>query len=124
MAEYSRDSSFNMGIAHLTRIDEILYAVAESASESNYLAWLESLKLLSREVFFLFDVDELKKNAELENACCNAITQLNKHKDFESKTKCYNALIKYEYFLKRQLADRKMLMAFSKDLKVAISDLG
>jgi hypothetical protein len=124
MAEYSRDSSFNMGIAHLTRIDEILYAVAESASEGNYLAWLESLKLLSREVFFLFDEKELKENAELENECALAITNLQKYKTFEYKNKCYNSLIKYEYFLKRQLAERKMLMAFSKDLRVSISDLG
>jgi hypothetical protein len=124
MAEYSRDSSFNMGIAHLTRIDEILYAVAESASESNYLAWLESLKLLSREVFFLFDQKELDENAKLENDCSKYITELNQQKNISSKTKCYNSLIKYEYFLKRQLAERKMLMAFSKDLKVAISDLG
>ena len=113
-----------MGIAHLTRIDEILYAVAESASESNYLAWLESLKLLSREVFFLFDQKELDENAKLENDCSKYITELNQQKNISSKTKCYNSLIKYEYFLKRQLAERKMLMAFSKDLKVAISDLG
>jgi hypothetical protein len=124
MAEYSRDSSFNMGIAHLTRIDEILYVVAESASEGNYYAWLESLKLLSREVFFLFDKDELKENTELENNCAKDVSLLLKNKDFESKAKCYNSLIKYEYFLKRQLADRKMLMAFSKDLRVSISDLG
>jgi hypothetical protein len=124
MAEYSRDSSFNMGIAHLTRIDEILYAVAENASENDYIGWLESLKLLSREVFFLFDDDEFKENTKLENSCCEAINELNKNKDFESKVKSYNALTKYEYFLKKQLAERKMLMAFSKDLKVAISDLG
>lgn len=124
MAEYSKDSSFNMGIAHLTRIDELLYMIAECSANGDYEGWLVGLNLLSREVFFLFDKDEMEENAKLENNCADSINNFQKKKDFENKQKSYNALVQYEYFLKKQLAERKMLMAFSKDLKVAISDLG
>jgi len=39
MGDYTRDSSFNMGIAHLTRIDAILYDVASASSEEDFISW-------------------------------------------------------------------------------------
>ena len=55
MADYTRDSSFNMGIAHLTRIDAILYDIASASSEEDYITWHNTLNVLSREVSFLFN---------------------------------------------------------------------
>lgn len=124
MTEYSRDSTFNMGIAHLTRIDNLLCLVAQSSAENDYPNWFESLNLLSREVFFLFDPEEMEMGVNLQNACARAINEFNNKRSFECKQEAYNKLVDYEYFLKKQLAERKMLMAFSKDLRVSISDLG
>jgi len=124
MAEYSRDSSFNMGIAHLTRIDGLLYMVAEASSENDYNGWLDALNLLNREVFFLYNKTEMEESIENENACVDCIRRFQEEKTIDAKRGVYNSLVKYEYFIKKQLADRKMLMAFGKDLKVSISDLG
>jgi len=113
-----------MGIAHLTRIDALLYDVANCAGEEDYEGWHKNLNLLSREVFFLFNEDEMNLSIELDNNCAYAINEFKNNKIFENKSIAYNNLIKYELFIKQQLAQRKMLMAFSKDLKVSISDLG
>lgn len=124
MAEYSRDSSFNMGIAHLTRIDALLYAISDSASEEDYFTWHKALTLLSREVFFLYSPEEMNENNKLDNECVEMINKYNSEKTIYNKQKAYNALINYELFVKKQLSERKMLMAFSKDARFAIADLG
>lgn len=123
MTEYSRDSSFNMGIAHLTRIDALLYDVTYFSGEEDYENWHKSLNALSREVFFLFNETEMEEGANHDNDCANAINCFKLNRTYEDKTYCYNCLIAYELFIKQQLAQRKMLMAFSKDLRVSISDL-
>jgi hypothetical protein len=123
MADYTRDSSFNMGIAHLTRIDAILYDIASASSEEDYINWHNTLNVLSREVSFLFNKDETTASVNADNTCANSINEFLKDKTFENKSKAYNALVKYELFIKKQLSQRKMLMAFSKDTKSAISDL-
>ena len=122
--EYSRDSSFNMGIAHLTRIDALLYDVTSFSGDEDYENWHRSLNALSREVFFLFNETDMTQSAEHDNNCANAINNFKIDKTYGNKTICYNQLIAYELFIKQQLAQRKMLMAFSKDLRVSISDLG
>jgi hypothetical protein len=124
MAEYSTDSSFNMGIAHLARIDSLLYAVADASGEKDYCKWLDALNLLNREVFFLYNSTDMEISVNHENTCAIKINEYFNEKTVQAKSEAYNALVKYEYFIKKQLADRKMLMAFSKDLKVSISDLG
>lgn len=124
MTDYSRDSSFNMGIAHLTRIDGLLYDVAMHAHEEDYERWHNTLTILSREVFFLFDSEEMNKNIELDNTCAEAISNFKIEHTFLNKSKAYNALIAYELFIKQELAERKMLMAFSRDVRSAIADLG
>jgi hypothetical protein len=124
MAEYSSDSSFNMGIAHLTRIDSLLYAVAEASGERDYCKWLDALNLLNREVFFLYNPADMETSINHENTCSKNINEYFSEKTIQAKSEAYNSLVKYEYFIKKQLADRKMLMAFSKDLRVSISDLG
>ena len=123
MGDYTRDSSFNMGIAHLTRIDAILYDIASASSEEDYINWHNTLNVLSREVSFLFNKDETTASVNADNTCANSINEFLKDKTFENKSKAYNALVKYELFIKKQLSQRKMLMAFSKDTKSAISDL-
>ena len=124
MGEYTRDSSFNMGIAHLTRIDAILYDIALASSEEDYIAWHNILNVLSREVSFLFNPDETELSIEADNKCANSINEYLSDKNFENKSKAYNALVSYELFIKKQLSQRKMLMAFSKDLRSSITDLG
>jgi hypothetical protein len=123
MTEYSRDSTFNMGIAHLARIDALLYDVAYASAEDDYVNWHKSLTLLVREVFFLFTEEEMQENARLDNRCVDAINKFKTNKDYESKSAAYNCLVDFELFIKQQLAQRKMLMAFNKDLRVSISDL-
>ncbi len=123
MADYTRDSSFNMGIAHLTRIDAILYDIASASSEEDYITWHNTLNVLSREVSFLFNKDETELSVKADNTCANSINEFIRDKTFENKSKAYNALVDYELFIKKQLSQRKMLMAFSKDTKSAISDL-
>ena len=123
MADYTRDSSFNMGIAHLTRIDAILYDIASASSEEDYITWHNTLNVLSREVSFLFNKDETELSIKADNTCANSINEYLRDKTFENKSKAYNALVDYELFIKKQLSQRKMLMAFSKDTKSAISDL-
>jgi len=123
MADYTRDSSFNMGIAHLTRIDAILYDIASASSEEDYIAWHNILNILSREVSFLFNEGETKSSTDADNACADSINDYLGDRNFDNKTKAYNALVNYELFIKKQLSKRKMLMAFSKDTKSAISDL-
>jgi len=123
MADYTRDSSFNMGIAHLTRIDAILYDVANASAEEDYISWHNNLNILNREVFFLFNVEEMNKSVKKDNLCSTGINAFLQDKTHENKTTMYNALINYELFIKKQLSVRKMLMAFNKDLKTAISDL-
>ncbi len=123
MTEYSRDSTFNMGIAHLTRIDAILYDVANCSAEEDYEGWHKGLNILSREVFFLFNDKEMGEHSKLDNECSKSINSFLENKTFENKTKMYNAIINYEFFIKNQLARRGMLMAFKRDLKYSISDL-
>lgn len=123
MVEYSRDSTFNMGLAHLQRIDAILYDVANSSAEDDYELWHKSLNILSREVFFLFSDAEMNEHAKLDNLCSKNINSFLKDKTFENKTEAYNSLINYEFFIKSQLARRGLLMAFKRDLKYSISDL-
>ena len=123
MADYTRDSSFNMGIAHLTRIDAILYDIAFASSQEDYILWHNTLNVLLREVSFLFTPEEMEKSVKADNNCANTINEFFGEKTFENKTKAYNALVNYELFIKQQLSQRKMLMAFSKDTKSAISDL-
>jgi hypothetical protein len=123
MADHTRDSSFNMGIAHLTRIDAILYDIASVSSEEDYIGWHNNLNVLSREVFFLFNKAETDESVDSDNKCATAINVFIKDKTFENKSKAYNALVNYELFIKKQLSQRKMLMAFTKDLKSSISDL-
>ncbi len=123
MADHTRDSSFNMGIAHLTRIDAILYDIASVSSEEDYIGWHNNLNVLSREVFFLFNEHETDESVNSDNKCATAINDFIKDKTFENKSKAYNALVNYELFIKKQLSQRKMLMAFTKDLKSSISDL-
>jgi hypothetical protein len=124
MADYTRDSSFNMGIAHLTRIDAILYDIASASSEEDYITWHNTLNVLSREVSFLFNKDETELSIKADNTCANSINEYLRDKTFENKSKAYNALVDYELFIKKQLSQRKMLMAFSKDLRSSITDLG
>jgi len=112
-----------MGIAHLTRIDALLYDVAQNASSENYTDWYNSLTTLSREVFFLFNKDEMESNNEKDLACVDAINKFYTDKTVQDKTDARNALIEYELFIKQQLANRKMLMAFSRDVRSAIADV-
>jgi len=112
-----------MGIAHLTRIDAILYDVANCSAEEDYEGWHKSLNILSREVFFLFNDKEMGEHSKLDNECSKSINSFLENKTFENKTKMYNAIINYEFFIKNQLARRGMLMAFKRDLKYSISDL-
>jgi len=83
----------------------------------------KNLNILSREVFFLFNTNEMDESIELDNLCSATINEFLSNKTYENKTSMYNALINYELFIKKQLAGRKMLMAFNKDLKTSISDL-
>jgi len=124
MADYTRDSSFNMGIAHLTRIDAILYDIASASSEEDYITWHNTLNVLSREVSFLFTDDETKLSIKADNKCANSINEYLTDKTFDNKSKAYNALVDYELFIKRQLSERGMLMAFRKNVGSSITDLG
>ena len=98
----TRDSSFNMGIAHLTRIDTLLYYVVEASQKEDYTEWHRILNILSREIFFLFSKEELDEEIKLDNICINTINNLNKMKTSDNKTKAYNSLVNYELFIKRQ----------------------
>ena len=124
MADYTRDSSFNMGIAHLTRIDAILYDIASASSEENYIIWHNTLNVLSREVSFLFNPDEAESSITADNKCANSINEYLRDKTFENKSKAYNALVDYELFIKKQLSERGMLMAFKKSIGSSVTDLG
>lgn len=121
--EYSRDSSFNMGIAHLVRIDALLYDLAQNSADEDYTAWHKSLTLISREVFFLFSDPEMEENNKLDNKCVESINKFFVDKTMKDKQDAYNALVNYELFLKKQLAQRKMLMAFGRDVRSAIADI-
>ena len=121
--EYSRDSNFNMGIAHLIRIDALLYDLAQNSANEDYPSWHKSLTLISREIFFLFNSNEMEKNNELDNLCVETINKMNRDKTLKDKQDAYNNLVNYELFLKQQLAQRKMLMAFGRDVKSAIADI-
>lgn len=122
--EVTRDSTFNMGLAHLNRIDALLYSLIDCTNEENYEGWHGVLCALTREVFFLFNSDEMKKNADLDNACAKAISEYKHERTFEKKVVAYNCLIEYELFIKQQLVQRKMLMSFGRDVRSAIADLG
>jgi hypothetical protein len=121
--DYNSDSMiFNMSIAMLRRIDQILTACAISSRNRDVGGWFNNLNVLRREVNYMFNEKEIAKNKEhiskitgFYNNYIHAIEQ-DKLKDFSDFGKFYNALEEYETFLKTALYERDMLAIKKEDL--------
>jgi hypothetical protein len=134
MTEYSQqtpESEFNMGIAHLKRINYILDAIAENSlmlfeehnTKKGMQNWFYLLSILNKEIDFLYDNGEIKESTNSFNKTSKSINEWTKNSTLENFELAYNEIIVLERWLKKQLVKRKMMMKFGKDKTKAIIDL-
>jgi len=111
------ESQFNMGLAILQRIDNLLTSCALFSQRKMLDRWLNVLLPLSRQVDYDFKEDERKINHEFKTKLFKLEQeyQIYKSRDQLGKFKrfgyFYDMLGAYESFLRRCLNKRKMLVA-------------
>jgi hypothetical protein len=114
-------SVFNMSLASLIRIDNILTACAIACSQRNLSKWYSCLVTLSLQVDYDFEMkeeedSEYQINKKLFNKICELQSKYEKFErkeilnKFEKFSEYFMTLKNYERFIRKALDTRGMLM--------------
>lgn len=127
--EYQTDKSeFNMGLAILKRVDNLLTASTLYSQQRELHKWYDSLLSLMKEIEYMFNKEESKINKEYQKRI-NAIDQdyelyrsKNKSLKFKRFGYLYELLVSYEKFLRKSFLNRDMLIKYKDDPGDAVSE--
>ena len=129
---------FNMAVAMLFRIDNIITQCANASSDKNFPRWSRMLSTLSREINYLFKPEEEKENLEFENSINPLIVEFEEKMEFNIDSEefvlkdgvyfdnypiLYTLLIGYEKFLRKALQERDLLAIKKSDLRRIITEM-
>jgi len=115
-------SVFNMSVASLIRIDKLLTACAIACAKRDLSKWFSVLTALSLQVKYSFEnseddnENEYKINKKLFEEICRYQAEYEKYeamgkiRDFKDFSKYFNALDRYETFIRKALDRRGMIM--------------
>lgn len=110
------DSAFNMALSALIRIDHILTTCSIANYRRDLSRWFSGLMVLSLQVKYDFDKDEITKNKEFRD---DIFLLQREYESYESRGliknfikfgEYFNLLEEYEDFLRKALDKRGMLM--------------
>ena len=114
-------SVFNMGVAMLQRIDQLLTAISVASARRSLTLWYDLLQSLQREVLYLMSDAEKEINV---NHQARITPLINKYQFYEKKRRTlefkefgftYLLLQDYETFIKHLLYARGMLVVKKTD---------
>jgi predicted MPP superfamily phosphohydrolase len=136
--EPEEKSEFNIAIAGLYRINDLLTSCAMESARRNFLLWGNSLFALCREINYLFTEEETKKDKEFKRKLNPLLTEFETKMIWDNENRRYFCgsyepyknygilnyiLDQYEMFLRNALQKRDMLNIHKADLKKAVSDM-
>ena len=114
-------STFNMGVAMLQRIDQLLTAISIASAKRSLTLWSDLLQTLQREVLYLMSNEEQKANQEYQVLFRPLVAEFQFYEkkkrelEFKKFPILYIQLQKYETFLKHLLFTRGMLVVKKTD---------
>jgi len=123
-----KESYFNMAVAVLKRIDELLTAAAYFSYRRELNNWFNILLTLKRQIQHLFDKEEKETNKifceelyRLDNQYKAALTN-KRINQFKSYGRFLKLLDSYEEFLRTCLEKRDMMMRGKENLGEAVTE--
>ena len=137
--EPAEKSEFNIAVASLYRINDILTTCAVESSSRNFFRWGNLLFALCREFSYMFNKEENEEDKKFKNTIHPLITEFEKRMEWDQSkrhysmidkftpypnyTILYRILEKYEKFLRNALYRRDMLSVQKADTSKAVSSM-
>jgi len=113
----SDESVFNMAMAYLKRIDQILYKAQEAATTGDIDEWLNQLYAIRREVSVKLKSEEEEELRKKFSELVKFLTPINKIKQ---RGKIRTMLDEIDIFIRKKLQERGMLLPSKSDPRFAI----
>jgi len=110
------DPLFNMNLAYLERVNELLRICSDFSIKNNYVSWYNTIRAIYREISALLNEEEKEEYRELNDYCNNI--KLRSECSNEKEVFLSNESIMYleilDEFIKTKMFEKKLIISDKK----------